>query len=74
MNNGEIPPEILEWYHDHNEHVVRNDLSESSAMQIKEDDLIEKTGYTKNNSDELTRSILRHDSNKLAKVLSQYIV
>lgn len=74
MNNGEIPPEILEWYHDHNEHVVRNNLSETSAMQIKEDDLIEKTGYTKNSSDELTRSILRHDSNKLAKVLSQYIV
>ncbi len=74
VNSGKIPPEILRWYNQHNERVVKNDLLESGyKAKIIEDILIDTHRFIKSAADKLTRSILRHDPDKLASVLKQLI-
>jgi len=73
-NSGTIPKSILEWYADHDEIPVRNNISENGFKgKIVEDDVISRAHIAKANSDELTRSILRHDTEKLAMQLMQII-
>jgi uncharacterized cofD-like protein len=75
MNNGKVDKSIIEWYESHNEHVVINDLDETNYnVKCVEADFVDRTQIVKSNSDTLTRSILRHDSAKLAKVLKKYIL
>ncbi len=70
MNNGQIPAEVLEWYKSHHEQIVKNNLTPNDGnMHIIEEDLIDQSQHVKQSSDQLSRSILRHDSDKLAKVL-----
>lgn len=71
---GKIPPEILKWYHDHNENVVENDLVKNGFKgKIIEDNIIDTQRFGGNSADELTRSILRHDPVRLAKLISTLI-
>lgn len=75
INNGKIPYEILKWYKEHNEKVVDNDLTENHFKgTILEENLIDTHRFEKNISDTLTRSILRHDEEKLAHVLKRLIL
>jgi len=70
INNGKIPTDIIEWYLEHHEKSVVNNLDNgnfSGRLQI--DDLIEANSFKKEKADKLVRSILRHDSQKLAKAL-----
>ncbi len=74
INTGKILPEILKWYTEHNENPVTNNLStESYNGRIIEKDIIDTDRFAKSGSDKLTRSILRHDSQKLASVLEKII-
>ncbi|OGK14739.1 hypothetical protein A3C98_03350 [Candidatus Roizmanbacteria bacterium RIFCSPHIGHO2_02_FULL_37_15] len=74
LNSGKIPSEILQWYRQHNEKVVENDLvSNGFKGKIIEADLIDTHQFKKSASDNLTRSILRHDSLKLATELKKII-
>ncbi|PIU74588.1 hypothetical protein CO005_02505 [Candidatus Roizmanbacteria bacterium CG_4_8_14_3_um_filter_34_9] len=70
INNGEISPEILSSYGRYNEVKVINDLINKDGYQIIEKDLIDTKKVEKSSSDILYRSILRHDSEKVAEILS----
>ena len=73
-NSGPISKPILEWYAEHEEFPVKNDMSEKDfSGTIKEADIINRDHVKKNASDMLTRSILRHDSEKLAELLMQIL-
>ncbi|HRN70881.1 MAG TPA: YvcK family protein [Candidatus Woesebacteria bacterium] len=73
-HKGSIPQFILDWYESHTEHPVKIDINKDNFKgTIIEDDVISRT-YTKTNSaDELTRSILRHDSEKLTEIITKLI-
>lgn len=68
INNGTISSEILSSYEKYNEVKVVNDLDKNTD-QIIEKDLVDSKKVEKNSSDILYRSILRHDSDKVAELL-----
>ena len=68
INNGSISHDILESYRLYNEVKVKNDL-DKNGYKILETDLVDNKKIEKSRSDILYRSILRHDSEKVAKVL-----
>lgn len=73
-NTSKIPPGILQWYRKHNENIVENDLRINGYRgKIIEGNLIDTHRFEKTSADKLSRSILRHDSEKLAKVLKKLI-
>lgn len=72
LNNAKISKDILNTYKKYNEVKVENDLK-NIKYRVLEDDLIDNTPVEKNSLDILYRSILRHDSNKLAKVINKII-
>lgn len=74
MNNGKISPEIIKWYTSHNERPVINDINPQVFKgKVIEEDVLTETAALKNKADKLTRSILRHDSDKLARVISRIL-
>lgn len=74
VNNGQIPQNILEWYKSHNEHLVVNDLEPSDYQGLIEvSDIVSRNTFENSTVDSLTRSILRHDSEKLTLVLYNLI-
>lgn len=70
INNGAISEEILSSYKKYNEVKVVNDLNKN-GYQIVEKDLVDAKKVEKNSSDILYRSILRHDSEKVAGELKK---
>lgn len=70
INNGAISEEILVSYKKYNEVKVTNDLNKN-GYQIVEKDLVDVKKVEKNSSDILYRSILRHDSEKVAEELKK---
>lgn len=74
VNNGEIHPEVLEWYTSHGEKPVEDDLNSSNfSGKIIRTDLVDRKQFTKPDADKLSRSILRHDSDKLASEILKII-
>lgn len=71
LTNSELIPEaMVEWYKKWNETIVKDDLSGSSFEgAIVKGEIIDTSAYTKKTSDKLFRSILRHNPEKLAKLL-----
>jgi uncharacterized cofD-like protein len=75
LNNAPIPDEIHEWYASHQEHIVVNDLVKNGYEgNIIEADIVDNSQFVKKSSDDLTRSILRHHSQKLTQVLLKLLV
>lgn len=70
VNNGKITDEILKSYHKYDEIEVENDIS-AKDYKIIEADFIDGNEFKKDSFDILYRSILRHDSKKVAEVLSK---
>ncbi len=68
VNNNKINKEIVDVYKKFDEIIVVDDLNKTQYQIIK-DDLIDKRKFKKDKNDNLFRSILRHDSDKLAKNL-----
>lgn len=74
-NNGEIPESTRSWYETNQEFEVKNDLNEYGYKgTIIETDLVDRQEFQKSKSDSLTRSLLRHDTDKLAKIIMSKIV
>lgn len=72
VNNGLIPEEILQSYKRYNEIEVENDIKNiGKSTKIIEGDFIDNTPVKKDSNDILYRSILRHDSKKIAKALTK---
>lgn len=75
VNNGLISTEIVEWYKSHTEGPVENNLIANGYKgDIIEGNIIDGNRIDKKNTDELTRSILRHDSEKLTQILLKLLV
>lgn len=74
INNGEIPAEIISWYASHHEHLVKNNLEGSNFQgEVIEADIVDRNVFTSNKADALSRSILRHDSERLTLQLYNLI-
>ncbi len=79
INNGKIPQEIINWYHSQGEQVVVNDLTKDNYQgKIIIADIIDRKKIKKSKNDiwvdPRVRSILRHDPQKLAKILKTVIL
>ncbi len=74
INNGRIDQDVINWYKEYNEKPVIDDMKENSSYTIVYDDLIDRRKIVLDKSEKVKRSILRHDSDKLAKVLVKLII
>lgn len=74
INNGNIPTNIIKWYLEHHEKTVINNLNVNNfSGKLQIDDLIDINSFKKEKTDKLIRSVLRHDPQKLAKILLKII-
>ncbi len=74
IHNGTIPDSIIEWYNQHGDDPVQDDITpDKYSGKVVRSDLINKNHIVKKTADMLTRSILRHDEEKLAEVLYDII-
>jgi len=72
LNTQKPAMEALEWYKQYNEVQVKDDL-ETTPYTIIRAELLKDKIVGKSASDTLKRSIIRHDSDKLAKEIIQVI-
>ncbi len=73
-HEGSIPKIILDWYASHTEHPVKIDINKDNFKgTIIEDDVISRSYNIASSADQLTRSILRHDSDKLTEIIMKII-
>jgi uncharacterized cofD-like protein len=70
INNSNISPDVLAIYERYNEVKVENDL-DKNGYKIVEKDLLDNKKIEKVSADILYRSILRHDSEKVAQELKK---
>ncbi len=68
VNNAPLPADLLVAYAKDNEFPVEDDLTESDCKVIRED-LLTSEKIIKSDGDVLRRSLIRHDSQKLATEL-----
>ena len=74
LNNGKIPSEIIDWYEKSHEREVVDDLDKNNYKgKISRADVIDNNTYNKEQSDKIPRSILRHSSDKLKKVINKIV-
>ncbi len=72
VNTKRPTTETLSWYEDFDEQPVLDDLSEAKYSVVRAD-LLKNIVLTKNPTDSLKRSIIRHDSAKLATAVMEII-
>lgn len=73
INSKKPKKETLAWYKDFEEHPVEDNLSKNSNFMIVRKNLIKDVVLDHSLSDTLRRSIIRHDSEKLAKAIMEII-
>lgn len=64
---------VLTWYEEYGEHPVKDNLLDNKKYKIVRKDLIKDVIIKKIENDELRRSIIRHDSTKLAQEIMNLI-
>jgi len=73
VNDAPVPSDIMNWYESYGEEVVKDDLgSIEHDMLVIRTDILNTQKVEKKDSDNvspLVRSVLRHDSHKLAKIV-----
>lgn len=73
INTGELPKEALNEYEKSHEHPVVNNLPKDAIYTIITADIAANAIVEKNASDTLVRSLVRHDSEKLAEVITKIL-
>ncbi len=73
INETQLPAEALTVYKKTQEYPVIDDIPESSEYEVVRDDLIANEIVKKSASDNLVRSLIRHDSDKLANMIVSII-
>lgn len=73
INNGKINIKALSVYAKNQEEPVRDDLKDLTTCKIIRSDVINKNMILKDKSDLLIRSLIRHDSKKLAAVITNLL-
>lgn len=75
INNGRIPQKAYERYLQKGENIIEDDIEiEKFNGKVIRTDLVATTPIRKEKGDTLERSLVRHDSEKLAKVLYDIFV
>lgn len=74
VNNHPIDKQVLAHYAKSGESQVINNLQSTTKLKIFAADLISQAKIQKQAGDKLTRSLLRHDSYKLAKFIFEQII
>ncbi|MBI3577022.1 YvcK family protein [Candidatus Gottesmanbacteria bacterium] len=69
VNTGVIPKKALDFYAKYHEQPVVNDLPSKKGLRVVKADLVNSKLIAKTKADALVRSLIRHDSDKLAKTL-----
>ena len=69
VNEGKIPKEAYQRYIDDGENLIINDLDEPGKRNVIKADLVANDEIKKDKGDTLKRSLVRHDSQKLAETL-----
>lgn len=70
MHKGELNEEIVNWYESHNEHTVIDDLKDDS--RVVRANIADNMPVVQNKADKIAayaRSILRHESSRLANTI-----
>ena len=65
--------ETLDWYEEYQESVVKDDLEDSGPFKIIRKNLIKDLLFKNSEADNLRRSIVRHDPDKLAAEIMEII-
>lgn len=73
VNNGKIPKRAIDWYRKVKAQPVKDNLDNATKATIIRADFLDSKFYQKPPSDLLTRSLVRHDPEKLAKVIISLI-
>ncbi len=68
LNSESIPQDIIDYYMRYGEKVVKDDLDDKKYIIIRED-IVDNKPVEFDKNDYIYRSLLRHDSQKLARVL-----
>ncbi len=66
-----VSPKAIKWYKDNDALPVKNNYN--GAVKVITKDLVSTAYYKKNSADKLTRSLVRHDSSKLAKAIIELL-
>src|SRR3989344_25135 len=67
---GAIPKSHLKWYKEKDATIpVLDDLDSYNGLKIIRGDYVSNKGHHKASFDKLTRSLIRHDPDKLAKAI-----
>ena len=66
-----VSPKAIKWYKDNDALPVKNNYT--GAVKVITKDLVSTAFYKRNSADKLTRSLVRHDSSKLAKAIVQLL-
>ncbi len=70
VNTAKVPEKMLKWYKQTSEsQPVENNLTKERGYTIIADNFLSKVVYEQKISDRVQRSVLRHDSKKLARAL-----
>ncbi len=69
INNGRIPKEAYQRYIADGENLIQNNLEEERGRTLVYKDLVANDEIKREKGDVLKRSLVRHDSQKLGKVL-----
>ncbi|MBD3281866.1 uridine diphosphate-N-acetylglucosamine-binding protein YvcK [Candidatus Uhrbacteria bacterium] len=69
INTAPVPKPVLERYMQAGEHVIEDDLGEPGNPRVAREDVLSDTIARPKPGDMLKRSLLRHDPDKLARVL-----
>lgn len=73
VNKAPIPPKALQVYAKYQEQPVANDLSKNDKTRVVAADIVSRQFTAKAKSDTLIRSLIRHDSTRLAQVLMKIL-
>jgi uncharacterized cofD-like protein len=74
MHKGPLNDSIVEWYESHHEHTVKDDLGDEA--RVVRANIADNTPVEQNAADKISayaRSILRHESGKLAKTVIELL-
>ena len=74
VNNGPISEELLKAYAVQKEYPVKDDLPNNGGTKIIHGDFISQVKIQLNSNDEVKRSLLRHDENKLMESLEKILI
>ncbi|MBI3379179.1 YvcK family protein [Candidatus Gottesmanbacteria bacterium] len=73
INNAPIPPNILKRYQKVDAEPIMNDFAKTTSFKVIAADLLSPKLVKKETGDLLNRSLIRHDSSKIAKLCMKII-